>query len=421
MPLDDRLPKWLTRERMQREKPPPALSWFRWAIRNPGQLWTVAAFTPFLVLPSLLIGSEILQKLFWAPEYVVLFMGAMTFGWGLRIQFAVATEEDRQRLHWIVEGLTLSMIVYACWTVLLLLTDLGPEGMLSVMDQVEAEKAFVVSIYVLISITVGPVVFTVLASLLATTFYKGAIDPRLAIRRTTVYGVLGVLFLFLFAGLGNVAEDLLEGALGIPTSMGSLIAGGTLAVVLIPVKRRMDRFMNRILPATVLAEGPRQEMTILFSDIVGYSALTGADQKAGLTVMSVFHKAADRVARENRGRFVKAVADEVMLEFQAPLHAVRAASQLQGEFTEAVRMLDLPVPDIRTGIHQGEAIRSGEGDLFGDAVNIASRVHGTAEPGQVVLSAAVAAGLGEGEFDLRSLGERELRNVAGVVELFCLQ
>ena len=72
------------------------------------------------------------------------------------------------------------------------------------------------------------------------------------------------------------------------------MTGGTVAVVLIPVKRRLDRFMNRILPVTVLAEAPTNTVTILFSDIVGYTRLTGDDQKTALTMMSVFHKAADR-------------------------------------------------------------------------------------------------------------------------------
>jgi len=58
-------------------------------------------------------------------------------------------------------------------------------------------------------------------------FYRGDIDPRLAIRRTTVYGALGVAFLFLFAGLGNAAEGFLEASLGMAPLAGSIVTGGT--------------------------------------------------------------------------------------------------------------------------------------------------------------------------------------------------
>ena len=65
-------------------------------------------------------------------------------------------------------------------------------------------------------------------------------------------------------------------------------------------------------------------------------------------MMSVFHKAAALVARENRGRLVKTMADEVVLEFTEPHSAVKAASELTGEFHEGAGRLDLPTPEFRT-------------------------------------------------------------------------
>ncbi|MFC1574730.1 hypothetical protein ACFL3Z_01480 [Gemmatimonadota bacterium] len=131
----------------------------------------------------------------------------------------------------------------------------------------------------------------------------GTIDPSFAIRKTTVFASLGVLFLFLLAGFGNLAENWLEGGLGLPSGIGTVLTGGTLAIVLIPVKRRLGVFVNRILPATVLAEAPTQTVAILFTDIVGYTRLTGEDQNAALTLISVFHKVVDRLAREHKGRW----------------------------------------------------------------------------------------------------------------------
>ncbi|MFC1574702.1 adenylate/guanylate cyclase domain-containing protein [Gemmatimonadota bacterium] len=327
-------------------------------------------------------------------------------------------------LHWRGDGATRRQTLWVAVGValgLIILPIVGMWGSVPVAYFLDLPSAIAFEDaggLILPATSLGGVVFV--ACLAVALFRDGLFDPALAIRKTTVYGAVGIAFLFLFSAFGNVAESWLEGSLALPGGVGSALTGGSIAVLLIPVKRRMDGFMNRILPATVLAEAPTQIVAVLFSDIVGYTALTGADQKTGLTVMSVFHKAADRVARENRGRYVKAVADEVMLEFRDPSDAVRGASQLQEEFHEAAGKLDLPTPDICTGIHFGSVTRSSDGDLFGDTVNIASRVQGVAEPGQVVLSYAVEEKLKEGEFELQSLGAKELKNVSGAVECFGL-
>jgi class 3 adenylate cyclase len=255
----------------------------------------------------------------------------------------------------------------------------------------------------------GSVVMVILVALYLAVFYAGSIDPTLMIRRATVYGALGILFLFFLAGFSNLAEEFLESTVGLPGGLGTVLGGGGIAVVLIPVKHRIDEYMNRMLPVTTLAEANTSTATILFSDLVGYTSLTGEDQAKALTLMSVFHKAADRVARENSGRLVKTVADEVMLEFKRAQRAVDAARELQDEFHEAARKLDLPTPELSTGTHYGEVVRSDDGDLIGDTVNIASRVQGVAAPGQIVLSQAVADQL-EG-VELEDLGEQRLKNV----------
>jgi class 3 adenylate cyclase len=132
----------------------------------------------------------------------------------------------------------------------------------------------------------------------------------------------------------------------------------------------------------------------------------------------VFHKVVDRLAREHRGRVVKTVADEALLVFDDTTRAVRAAAELRGDFQEETKRLGLPTPDLRTGLHCGTVTLSHDGDVFGDAVNLASKIHTSAEPGQVVLSAAVRERLEDGAFELVSLGARELKNVAEPVEVF---
>ncbi|MFC1574731.1 adenylate/guanylate cyclase domain-containing protein, partial [Gemmatimonadota bacterium] len=85
---------------------------------------------------------------------------------------------------------------------------------------------------------------------------------------------------------------------------------------------------------------------------------------------------------------MKTVADEALLVFEDATRAMIAASELQGDFGEETQKLGLPTPELRTGIHHGAVTRSHDGDVFGEAVNLASKIHTGAEPGQVVLSAA---------------------------------
>ena len=323
----------------------------------------------------------------------------------LRIGFGTGSEEGRRRILWIYGGLIAAFGVPA-----------GVEVVLFALGPVIGDVNYaLIMLGLTMAVPASMVIFV--SALGVAVFYHGALDPRLAIRRTTVFGSVGVLFVSLFAGLGNLAEEWLGRGLGLPGGIGTVLSGGAIAAGLIPVKRRMDGFMNRILPVAAIAKAPTSTTAVLFSDLAGH---TGADQNETLKMMSAFHKAADRVARENQGRLVRTVADEVLLEFANPHHAVHAARELQGEFHEAASREALPTPELRAGVHWGYVTRSEDGDLLGDTVNIASRIHGLAGAGQIVLSSAVVDLLGD-EVDLEDLGERTLKNVPEPVRCYAVR
>ena len=156
---------------------------------------------------------------------------------------------------------------------------------------------------------------------------------------------------------------------------------------------------------------PTDTVTILRSDIFGYAGLAGADQRKALTLMSVLRDAAERVARENQGRLLRTVTDEVWIEFTKSPSAVDAARELQPRFHETARKLNLPTPGLCSGIHRGKVTRSRNGDLFGDTVTIASRVKGIADAGQIVLSGSVVDQLDQ-RIDLEDLGDRPLEDLS---------
>jgi class 3 adenylate cyclase len=356
---------------------------------------------------DLSLFTSLLDSVAWFLSPVVFFAALLLGIENLRTKYAASDAQERRALLWVVEGFVSGLwglfavaVVVAVGTSVEMFFDWSPG----------AAGAIILFLLVFLS----PLV--VVASLFIGVFFHGAVDPSLAIRKTSVYGSVGVLFLFLFAGFGNAAEGFLESTIGMPPFAGAVLTGGTIAVVLIPVKRRMDSFMNRILPVTVLADAPTRTATILFCDIVGYTRLTGEDQKTSLTLLTVFYKAASHVSRQHRGRLVNTVADEVVFEFKDARDAVAAARDLPIEFLERSGKLDLPTPQLCTGLHYGEVNAAPDGNLFGATMNIASRVRGVAEPGQVVLSAAVKEQLKEGEFEFVSLGAKELKNVADPVE-----
>ena len=270
---------------------------------------------------------------------------------------------------------------------------------------------------------IGLIPLILVGTLWIAVFYDGAIDPHLSIRQTTVYGSLAVLLLFAFNAIESLIGNILLSRIGLSEGNGVWMTGGVIALTFQPlqvaVRGRVDAWMDDKLPATDLAEAPRHQAVIVFSDIVGYSALTSENEDDALTMMSVFHRQARRAAERSKGRLVKTMGDGVIMEFKDAPSAVTASQHLASSFRDACETLGLPEGQLRTGIHFGEVAKRRDGDLFGDAVNIASRLESEAEPGQIVVSQVVADQLEGG--DLEDLGERSLKNVPEPVRCWAVK
>ena len=185
-------------------------------------------------------------------------------------------------------------------------------------------------------------------------------------------------------------------------------------------KKTVDHRLRDSLPATLLAEGPRRQVAIVFADVVGYTELAAENEDDALTMLSVFHQVARKAATRWNGALVKTMGDGVLMEFKETSDAVAAVQALSASFAAALVPLDLPGGRLRTGIHFGLVATHRDGDLFGAAVNLASRLERIAEPGQVVLSQTAADQLGD-EIETEDLGERTLKNVAEPVRGWTLR
>jgi class 3 adenylate cyclase/TolB-like protein/Tfp pilus assembly protein PilF len=168
--------------------------------------------------------------------------------------------------------------------------------------------------------------------------------------------------------------------------------------------------------------GNRRLAIILFADVAGYSRLMRADEEQTLTDLSAhLAELVTPVIDRFHGRIVKTVGDGVMAEFGSAVEAVRSAVELQRGMAErnAGRPADRQ-QSFRIGLHLGDVIHS-DHDVFGDTVNVASRLQALAEPGAIVLSAGVHEQVRDKlSLPFRDLGARSLKNIDRPVRAFAL-
>lgn len=133
-------------------------------------------------------------------------------------------------------------------------------------------------------------------------------------------------------------------------------------------------------------------LCVLFADISGSTRLY--EKLGDAEALRAVERCLNRIRRVTevfKGRVIKIIGDEVMTVFESPDHALQAACEMQQ------RVADLPPVSgvklqIRIGFHHGPAIEE-HGDVFGDTVNVASRVGGIAGPGQIMVSAETLAAI----------------------------
>ena len=138
-----------------------------------------------------------------------------------------------------------------------------------------------------------------------------------------------------------------------------------------------------------VADGARRLAAIMFTDMVGYTALMQADETAALKVLERHNRLLRPVFARFGGREIKTVGDAFLVEFESALDAVHAAIELQRSLHEYnAASTETWKIRIRIGIHLGDVVRS-DGDVLGDAVNIASRIEPLAEPEGICLTQQV--------------------------------
>ncbi len=134
-----------------------------------------------------------------------------------------------------------------------------------------------------------------------------------------------------------------------------------------------------------VAELKRRLAAVWFADIVGFTRLSAQDESRALRLVGLLQETASREIDRHGGTLVKFMGDGVLAYARSTASAIDTALALSEKFHDRCAADGRPF-FLRIGVHLGDIVVSLDGDVYGDGVNVASRLHDEAEPGRVVVS-----------------------------------
>jgi adenylate cyclase len=163
----------------------------------------------------------------------------------------------------------------------------------------------------------------------------------------------------------------------------------------------------------------RKLAAIMFTDMVGYSALSQRDSKLAVELLEEHREILREIFLKFNGAEIKTIGDAFLVEFNSALEAAQCAIAIQRAL--AKRDADAPAErqiQVRIGIHIGDVVHRG-GDVYGDGVNIASRIEPLADAGGICVSMDVERQIRNAiETRFEKLAPTELKNISVAMDLF---
>lgn len=166
----------------------------------------------------------------------------------------------------------------------------------------------------------------------------------------------------------------------------------------------------------------RRLAAIMFTDIVGYSSMSQSNESLALALLDEHRKLFRPILASHGGEEIKTIGDAFLVEFRSALEAVRCAIKMQQALSQrnlentSVRQIQ-----IRIGIHVGDIVRV-DGDVYGDTVNLASRIESVSGPGEIAISSQVYQQVvNKITFPIEKLGEYKLKNIATPTLVYRIQ
>jgi adenylate cyclase len=163
----------------------------------------------------------------------------------------------------------------------------------------------------------------------------------------------------------------------------------------------------------------RKLAAIMFTDMVGYSALAQRDDKVALELLEEHRRLLREIFPRFHGTEIKTIGDAFLVEFGSALEAAQCAIEIQR--TLAKRNHDVTSNrrvELKIGIHIGDVMHRG-GDVYGDGVNIASRIEQLAGAGGICVSMDVERQIRNAlEARFEKFGSADLKNIKLPMDLF---
>ena len=157
---------------------------------------------------------------------------------------------------------------------------------------------------------------------------------------------------------------------------------------------------------------------IMFTDIVGYSAIMQKSESAAMKLLADHKSIVTPIIENYNGEILKPQGDGFMIDFSSVVDAVRCAMDIQKEISNYNREETEDKIRLRIGIHMGDLIIK-DNDIFGHDVNVASRIEKLSDPGGICISQTVYDQIkNKVEIDTLELGETELKNIEDKVNIY---
>jgi class 3 adenylate cyclase len=160
----------------------------------------------------------------------------------------------------------------------------------------------------------------------------------------------------------------------------------------------------------------------MFTDLVGYGAMTQRNEDLALELLQLHREILRPLFRSNGGNEIKTIGDAFLVEFQSALQATRCAIAIQRELKRYNGSVTGDrIIQIRIGLHIGDVVFE-QNDVYGDGVNLASRIYAQAPPGGICITRSVYDQVyNKLDVPLRRLGPQRLKSIQKPVELFAIE